>query len=251
MRFLVWGIVNFDAILLIMILGVSLVSFFHRGALIFWLNHTIAIGFFVTVLTPFPGMYVAHLENTYPVVRTVPDDVKGVLVIGGMISRDVSVSRKQAAFSINGPRMSHVIKLMHEKPGLPYFFMAGGVPYINHYQEGDILRRHLSYVQKEVPNITYDTRSNTTAESAHVSYRELNPGNDKWLLVTSAYHMPRAVRNFTAAGWNVTPYPTDYKTKKNEGYSFNFSIFKGIMFWKIAVHEFLMHVIDSLDGRIK
>jgi uncharacterized SAM-binding protein YcdF (DUF218 family) len=33
-----------------------------------------------------------------------------------------------------------------------------------------------------------------------------------WLLVTSAWHMPRALATFCAAGWNVTPYPVDYRT---------------------------------------
>jgi uncharacterized SAM-binding protein YcdF (DUF218 family) len=39
------------------------------------------------------------------------------------------------------------------------------------------------------------------------------PGVDKsrpWLLVTSAWHMPRALATFRAGGWSVTPYPVDY-----------------------------------------
>ena len=36
-----------------------------------------------------------------------------------------------------------------------------------------------------------------------------------WILVTSAFHMPRALGTFCAAGWrNLVPYPTDYRGDK-------------------------------------
>jgi uncharacterized SAM-binding protein YcdF (DUF218 family) len=58
-----------------------------------------------------------------------------------------------------------------------------------------------------------ENRSRNTAENAAntrvlVSYDITGP----WLLVTSAFHMPRAVGTFCAAGWrNIIPYPVDYR----------------------------------------
>jgi uncharacterized SAM-binding protein YcdF (DUF218 family) len=37
-----------------------------------------------------------------------------------------------------------------------------------------------------------------------------------WLLVTSAFHMPRSMALFRKAGFDVVPWPTDYKTAGNE-----------------------------------
>ena len=37
------------------------------------------------------------------------------------------------------------------------------------------------------------------------------PG-ERWLLVTSAYHMPRSVGIFRKAGFAVEPYPVDWRT---------------------------------------
>jgi uncharacterized SAM-binding protein YcdF (DUF218 family) len=55
-------------------------------------------------------------------------------------------------------------------------------------------------------------RSRTTAENAAFS-RALVPDVDgPWILVTSAFHMPRALGSFCAAGWrDLVPYPTDYR----------------------------------------
>ena len=37
--------------------------------------------------------------------------------------------------------------------------------------------------------------------------------DERWVLVTSAFHMRRAVASFCAAGWkNIVPWPTDYRT---------------------------------------
>src|SRR4030067_3176381 len=41
---------------------------------------------------------------------------------------------------------------------------------------------------------------------------ELGPG-ERWLLITSAYHMPRAMGAFRAAGFDVEPWPVDYRTR--------------------------------------
>jgi uncharacterized SAM-binding protein YcdF (DUF218 family) len=41
---------------------------------------------------------------------------------------------------------------------------------------------------------------------------ELGPGK-RWLLITSAYHMPRAMGAFRQAGFNVEPWPVDYRTR--------------------------------------
>lgn len=249
MRYITWGIVNFDAILLIMVFVSAFFMFIGKMIAAARIQYFVALAFLFIVVSPLARQYVTRLENAYPQVIEVPADVKGVLIVGGMVDRPITMSRKQAAFNFNGPRMTHIVRLMQRYPDLHYYIMAGGHPHIDNYQEGDILRRHFEYTTKNIKNIEFDVSASTTTESAKNSYEKLSPGKDRWLLVTSAYHMPRAMRDFQQAGWNVIAYPTDYKTKKSESYSFNFSIFKGILYWKIAMHEFLMHVIDGLDTK--
>lgn len=59
--------------------------------------------------------------------------------------------------------------------------------------------------------ITED-RSRNTAENAVLSRAMATAKEGSWILVTSAFHMPRALGSFCAAGWrNPVPYPTDYR----------------------------------------
>ncbi len=61
--------------------------------------------------------------------------------------------------------------------------------------------------------ITTEDRSRNTAENARFTMRLIAPKpGERWLLVTSAFHMPRAVGSFRAVGFPVIPYPVDYWT---------------------------------------
>lgn len=53
-----------------------------------------------------------------------------------------------------------------------------------------------------------NTRENAQQVAKLLGDRYKSP----WLLVTSAWHMPRSIAEFEAVGCNVTPYPVDFRT---------------------------------------
>ena len=77
------------------------------------------------------------------------------------------------------------------------------------------------------------------------------PGQ-RWLLVTSAWHMPRAMAAFRKAGFQVEPWPVDYRTA---GWSDAFHLFpfespaQGLRQLDLAVHEWLGLLAYRLSGR--
>jgi uncharacterized SAM-binding protein YcdF (DUF218 family) len=63
--------------------------------------------------------------------------------------------------------------------------------------------------------IYVDSRPRTTSEDALYAATVLKPkSSERWLLVTSALHMPRAVGCFRAAGFQVEPYPVEFRTDR-------------------------------------
>ena len=57
-----------------------------------------------------------------------------------------------------------------------------------------------------------ERRSRNTEENAEFSKAMVAPkAGERWLLVTSAYHMARAVGIFRKAGFAVEPYPVDWR----------------------------------------
>ena len=74
--------------------------------------------------------------------------------------------------------------------------------------------------------------------------------DEKWVLVTSAYHMPRAVSLFEAAGWNIIPYPVDYHTPKSiPWYFINFNLSTGLFAWSNGIREIGGLITNYLSGR--
>ena len=60
--------------------------------------------------------------------------------------------------------------------------------------------------------LTMERRSRNTKENAEFSKALAAPKRgERWLLVTSAYHMPRSVGVFRKAGFAVEPYPVDWR----------------------------------------
>jgi uncharacterized SAM-binding protein YcdF (DUF218 family) len=95
----------------------------------------------------------------------------------------------------------------------------------------------------------FEAESRTTYENAVLA--AALPDVDKsqpWLLVTSAWHMPRALATFRAAGWNVTPYPVDYRTGTRTPWT-EYSLANSLSRWQIALHEWVGLLAYRVAGR--
>lgn len=99
--------------------------------------------------------------------------------------------------------------------------------------------------------IVFEDRSRNTAENAQLSKKKMNPtAGENWLLVTSAFHMPRAVGSFRKVGWPVIPYPVDYNTTgRGSGGGVSFRLSSGLSSTGAGLHEWLGLLFYRLTGR--
>jgi uncharacterized SAM-binding protein YcdF (DUF218 family) len=156
----------------------------------------------------------------------------------------------QAALNDAAERMTVPIALLAKKPNLRLLFTGG---------EGELFAKNLSEAARAKiffdsmgvapERVIYESQSHTTYENAILS--KTLPGVDPsqpWLLLTSAFHMPRAMATFDKAGWNVTPYPVDYRVGIQTPWS-QYSLEHGARKWHIALHEMVGLLAYRLAGR--
>ena len=97
-----------------------------------------------------------------------------------------------------------------------------------------------------------ESRSRNTSENVAFTRDLVQPTpDDTWLLVTSAFHMPRAIGLFRKAGFPVVPWPVDYRTSGEEGIGvFRDNVLDSLQTTTTAVREWCGLVAYKFTGRI-
>ncbi len=166
---------------------------------------------------PFGHWALAVLEERIPQPKPLPSEVAGIIVIGGSESENIAATRGELYTNFTNMNRLVVMKMLAEKyPSAQLVYAGGTTRPQTHKQkrQADIAKAVLDVMMDGKRKITYERNSRTTLENAinakaMVGDRVKQP----WLLVTTAWHMPRALGTFRKQGWNVVPMPADYYTE--------------------------------------
>ncbi|MDH7794486.1 MULTISPECIES: YdcF family protein [unclassified Beijerinckia] len=166
-------------------------------------------------LGPGGQILLSPLENRFP---QLPDDFPaptGFIVLGGGVDEVVSTARGSSELSDAGTRMTASAALAYRYPNARIVFSGGSGRILGgDVSEAEVARRIYTSLGIAADRMTLEEESRNTWENA-VFTRDLvkpKPG-EVWLLVTSAYHMPRSMGLFRQAGFPVVPCPVDYSTR--------------------------------------
>jgi len=150
------------------------------------------------------------LQARFP--RFSPDGapVTGIIILGGVLS---CVGRPDSIrWTPTGAvaRLFETAKLAEDFPDARILVSAGPTYVESGVSEAEGIGRYLVAMGVDAERLVLEHRSRDTFENALFSYALVSPKPDeRWLLVTSAYHMPRAVGCFRKIGFNVVAAPTD------------------------------------------
>lgn len=109
---------------------------------------------------------------------------------------------------------------LHRELGIP-ILISGGQVFADSGQEAVIARRILLSLGVAEQDILVEDRSLNTRQNAEFSARILREHDlSQPILVTSAFHMERAVLNFSKQGLMVTPYPADYMVSREQKFHY-------------------------------
>lgn len=192
---------------------------------------------------PLPDALMRPLEARYPELAPSADlrGYRGVVVLGGALEPGY-LAQAHATSTLNeaAERMTQAVALAHRFPHLQILFTGG---------DGDLLAQGPTEATRareffhdqglDLARVRLEDASRTTQENAVLGARLLGAEvREPWLLLTSAWHMPRAMGAFQQAGWNVRAYPVDFRTAPTTPWS-RYSLGHSLRKWHLALHEYV------------
>ncbi|MBI1687755.1 YdcF family protein [Methylorubrum rhodesianum] len=209
------------------------------------------LGLLVAGLSPLPAWILAPLENRFPAFTEDERPVAGIVVLGGAVEADTSIGRDQITVNEAGEREIALADLARRYPQARLVFSGGsGSMRDDAVSEAEIVSRFADTLGVPRNRLILEQQSRNTRENALFSARMVQPKPDeRWLLVTSAWHMPRSVGCFRKAGFDVTAYPVDYRTNwPRDAYRLNSFASTGLGELDIGVKEWIGMIAYRFAG---
>src|ERR1043166_8586713 len=202
--------------------------------------------------SPLSNALMLPLEQRFPPWDASRGAPAGIIVLGGAFDTIVSSTRDDIPFTEAAERMTASAALALKYPQARLIFTGGiGTLIYDGPTEGELARRFYGSLGIPADRITVEEASRDTTENAVLTKPLADPKpGERWLLVTSAYHMPRSIGVFRHAGFEVEAYPVDYRTRGGEDLARPFpSLGEGLRRGDVAVREWIGLLMYRLAGR--
>lgn len=210
-----------------------------------------ALGFYLAVLlTPLAPWIVMPLEDRFPRPAP-PTRIDGVIVLGGAVDQNLTEARGIPALNGAAERMTEAVALARRYPEARIVFTGGQGSLVHgRVTEADVARQLFTALGLPETRVTYEDRARNTWENALFTHRLVAPRpGETWLLVTSASHMPRTVGAFRRAGWEVLPWPVNYRTGRGFAALYDAPFPDRLHMLESGLREWIGLVVYRLLGR--
>ena len=206
----------------------------------------------VAGLSPFGNAIILPLEERFPAWDGSRGAPTGVISLGGAFDTVVSPARGEVALNEAAERLTVVAELARRYPNARIVFTGGSGRLIyGGATEAELAARLFESFGIAKERIVLEDKSRDTDENARFTKELLQPTPaERWLIVTSAHHMPRSIGVFRAAGFPVEAFPVDYRTRGAADLLRPFSsVGDGLRRTDTAVREWVGLVVYWMTGR--
>ncbi len=198
---------------------------------------------------PYIFAYYAYFWDAKPPELTNTKTYSCVLVLGGFAGEGTN---GKGYFNGSADRFIEGLELL-ETGMAKHILISGGNASLkpDHFYEGDWAKTKLKLFNIRDSSIIVENRSRNTIENAKYSKVLLQKMHLKapYILVTSAFHMRRALRIFKKAGIEVIPYSCNYLSFRPE---FSLAAFipdaDVLAKWNFYIKEIVGMLVNSLSG---
>ncbi|MFH1479827.1 MAG: YdcF family protein [Pseudomonadota bacterium] len=238
-----------NVLLLLLSLGVVLL-FTKRQGLGKKLVALVALILLIIAILPVGSWLLLPLEKRFAPPKTLPDNINGIIVLGGAFKNDLILAHRQLVLKDSGERIVAFFQLARRYPKARLVF-AGGSGSLGPKGLGDALpaESFFELMGIDFDRVILEERARNTYENAVFS-RQIISRTDagQWILITSAWHMPRAVGVFRKAGWTSIPYPVDFRTDGRYGIHLDYHLAKRLELLELGTKEWMALIHYRIMG---
>lgn len=205
------------------------------------------------VLAIFPvGQWLAWpLEEQTPAFVP-PPKVDGIILLGGIVADGMAGKREVITLDSDASRLFEFIYLSQKYPKAKLVFTGGSNGLIREKpKEAELIKLALEHIGFNTRRIIWEKEARNTYENVLFTKKLLKPKpQDKWVVVTSALHMPRATRAFKKMNWEIIPYPCSYVYPSRLSFAPTFNMLENFSILHDVIHEYVGLLVYGFYGFI-
>jgi uncharacterized SAM-binding protein YcdF (DUF218 family) len=193
------------------------------------------------------------LENRFPQPPADMPPPEGIIVLGGAINDPASAARGQTIFDEGGERLTEAVVLAKRYPEARVVYTSGSSSFTpTTSSEALQARKFMSQMGIAPDRVTIEDKSRNTDENARFTAAIVHPQpSQHWIVVTSAFHIPRAMGVFEKARFHPIAYPVSYRTlgRLADDLRLRSDPTRNLRTFDIAVHEWIGLAAYWASGR--
>ena len=206
----------------------------------------------LSAFSPLGNLLLYPLESRFPAWDPSRGAPYGIIVLGGSVDTDLSAAHRTPVVAYAADRMLAPADLARRYPKARIVFTGGTSNLIaTEAREADYSAPILENLGIPKERIILERDSRNTWENAIFTKQIVAPKpGERWLLVTSAFHMPRSMGIFRKAGFDVEAYPVDWRMGgRDELFAFTRNGREGLEKTEVAMREWIGLVAYRVMGR--
>ncbi len=215
------------------------------------INFFIIFFFILAGILPTGNLILSNLEKKYITPDLSNKKIHGILILGGPTSPGLTNDYNQVSFNEAGERLTESVKLIKNLQPKNIIFSGGFAGHKFEKTHAYVAKKFFLDMNLDIENIIFESKSKNTYENINNSKNLANPKeNEKWLIVTSAFHMTRSINVADKVDWNLIPYPVDFRIRKNFSYKPSFfKLLDNFNSFDLASHEIIGIISYYILGR--
>ena len=237
--------------MLLLIFGGILSYILHKNILSKIFFSLFFVFFIICSILPTGRFLLYNLEKNFHNQSPLPKKVDGILILSGTIEGILSIEYNQIHLNGSAERLIESIELINQFPKAKIIF-SGGPSYIfnNDIIQADLAKKFFTKFGIDTNKIFFESKSRNTYDNIFFSKIIADPQQEeKWLVITSAFHMKRTLNIADKLKWDLIPYAVDFKQKKSFSWKPSIYFLENISIFQSAMHEWVGLIVYYLTNK--